>query len=79
MSEKQNTDRELWRASAEPGREAYADSVHVTEYGQIKLCRGGFCIYATIEQWHYWADPERRIADAVAEATANPGRTVEVK
>jgi hypothetical protein len=60
---KANTDRELWRASAaEPGAEAYADSVSVSADGKIVLCRGGFCIRGTVAEWHAWfaAAPEHQ-------------------
>lgn len=49
-----NTDREVWRAPAEAGLEAYADSVKITAEGLVALCRGGFCIQGTVAEWHSW-------------------------
>lgn len=67
-----NTDRELWRAPAEPGYEAYADNVAVDPAGRIRMCRDGFCVQGTVEQWHRWF----RAADLAASRQAPAPRRI---
>jgi hypothetical protein len=44
-----NTDRELWR---EREGDYYADAIHVTEHGGIRIDCGGHVITKTLRQWH---------------------------
>lgn len=44
-----NTDKELWREV--PG-DYYADSIHVTEHGNIGINCGGHVIVAPVRKWH---------------------------
>jgi hypothetical protein len=48
-NEAKNTDRELWR---EREGDAYADSIHVTEYGGIGIDCGGSVFVKTLREWH---------------------------
>lgn len=45
----QNNDRELWR---EVEGDHYADSIHVTENGNIGIDVGGNVIVMPVEEWH---------------------------
>jgi hypothetical protein len=44
-----NTDKEIW--SEKPG-DYYADSIHVTEGGNIGINCGGHVIVAPVIKWH---------------------------
>lgn len=51
-----NTDRELYREPGEgPGMEYYANSVHVTQDGEIGMNAGGLVITLPIATWHEYA------------------------
>lgn len=48
-----NTDRELYREPAESeGMSYYANSIHVTEQGNIGMNVGGYVIVRPIADWH---------------------------
>ena len=49
MEAYKNTDRELWRERA---GDYYADSIHVTESGEIGINVGGRVLVATAQRWH---------------------------
>jgi hypothetical protein len=45
----QNTDRELWR---EIEGDYYADSIHVTKEGAIRIHVGGLVYVKSVKDWH---------------------------
>lgn len=45
----ENTDKELWR---EKDGDYYADSIHVTETGEIGINVGGIVIVKPLRAWH---------------------------
>jgi hypothetical protein len=45
----ENTDREIWR---EREGDYYADSIHVTEEGNIGIDCGGYVYVKPIREWH---------------------------
>ena len=47
-----NTDREIWRGQDEGSGDFYADSIHVTEQGQIGIDCGGTVIVMPGRSWH---------------------------
>lgn len=44
-----STDREIWRESE---GDYYADSIHVTEAGNIGINVGGYVIVKSVQEWH---------------------------
>jgi len=67
MTEKQNTDVEVWRER--PG-DYYSDSVHVTQDGAIGVSSGGTVVVRTARDWvgmHSLTDDERLLIAAAAE------------
>jgi hypothetical protein len=49
MGEGRNTDREIWRESE---GDYYADSIFVTEAGNIGINVGGHVIVKAVQEWH---------------------------
>jgi hypothetical protein len=46
-----NTDRELWREGAQDN-DYFANSIHVTERGDIGINCGGHVIVKRLDEWH---------------------------
>src|SRR2546425_620415 len=59
-----NTDRELWR---EREGDYYADSIHVTESGEIGINVGGRVVVQKLRDWHAAVEGREVLLDALAE------------
>lgn len=66
-----NTDKELWREPTDKiGSEYYANSVHVTEGGEIGINVGGAVIVKPLAEWHEAAIRYDEIVEALSKAHA---------
>src|SRR5580693_9330724 len=59
LMQAQNTDRELWR---EREGDYYADSIFVTEHGQIGISCKGHVTIMSLAKWHQCANVKNRRA-----------------
>lgn len=64
-----NTDRELWR---EREGDYYADSIHVTESGEIGINVGGRVVVQKLRDWHAAVEDREVLLAALREIAKEP-------